>query len=154
MMIFDLINMSDQYTFAADDLECAALTTILLGSGQYSAKQICGDATVPFFMFGGHDEWFMDNFGRGLEASVALFRGARACELIACLESVVIGDREEYERTLAMIPTDKKVEWIAAWNDKRRSSLNDIGARAKRIASALTEQTIPERAPQQVFAGL
>jgi len=148
-MLFDLINMSDKYTFVADDLEIAALTTCLLGSGQYGADQLDGDAKVPIFLLGGSDEWFTAKFGRNLEQSLNALKASPA--LIDCLESVLIGDRREYDETLPMIAEDKRDEWIAAWHDRHRSSLNDIGGRAKRIAKALAEKERPEPAPQQVF---
>ncbi len=150
-MLFDLVNMSDQYTFHADSLECAALVTILLGSGQYSAKQLDGDAKVPFFMFGGTDEWFSEKFGRTLEQSVDLHKGARLADLVGSLESVLIGDRQEYERTLPLIAAEKREEWIAGWHDRHRSSMNDIGGRARRLAEAVAARKTPEAAPAQVF---
>lgn len=149
-MLFDLINMSDSYTFKADDLEVAALATVLLGSGQYGAQQLDGDAKVPIFMLGGADEWFVEHFGKSIEECVTRHKQEPSA-LVECLNSLLIGDRAEYERTLPMIADDKRAEWVAGWHDKHRSSMNDIGSRAKRIAVALTEQQIPEPAPQQVF---
>jgi len=152
-MLFDLINISDAYTFKAEHLECAAVVTALLGSGQYSAKQMDGDAEVPFFMFGGHDEWFQQHFGHDMYTALRLWTSERKTELIEALNSVLIGDRREYERTLPLLADDKREEWIAGWHDRHRSSLNDIGGRAKRIAMAIAEGHRPESAPQQVFVG-
>jgi hypothetical protein len=151
-MLFDLINMSDGYTFLASDLECAAIVTVLLGSGQYGAREIGGEANVPIFLFGGADDWFRTNFNRTIEESVALHKGDRLPALIEALESVLIGDRAEYELTLPLIQVEKRDEWTAARHDRLRSSMNDIGARAKRTAAALKKGTRPEPAPQQVFA--
>ncbi len=153
MMLFDLINPSDSYTFQADTLECAAIATLLLGTGQYGARQLDGKEEVPIFLLGGAEQWFTDKFGRSIEDSLKLHKGERAEELIACLNSVLIGDRKEYECTLPMIADDKRDEWVAGWHDRNRSSMNDIGSRAKRIATAIAGNTFPPRAPQQVFVG-
>jgi hypothetical protein len=147
-MLFDLINPSDHYTFKAESLECAALATTILGSGQYGAEQLDGDAAVPIFMT---EQWFRENFGRSTQDSLDLYRGERLQELIACFDSVLIGNRDEYERTLPLIAADKRDEWTAYWHDQRRSSMNDIGRRAKRIAKALAENRPPEPAPRQIF---
>jgi hypothetical protein len=60
----------------------------------------------------------------------------------------------EYESALAMIDDpEKKKAWIARRLDQRRSSLNNIGRRAIKMAEYLRGQTAEaERAPQQVLA--
>lgn len=139
MMLFNLNNPSDRYTFTATDLECAAVAVAIVGNGQYSANQLDGEAKVPFFMFGGVNEWFTERFGHNFEVAYDLFVGPRAAELEACLRSFLIGDRAEYERTLPLIQPEKRVEWIAGWHEKHRTSMNNIGANARRAADKLAE---------------
>ncbi len=118
-MKFNLINPSDPYTFEAPDLEIAAVAVCLLGNGQYLADALGDDAdkgnNVPAFLFGGHDEWFASRFGAGFEAVTDRCMEGHAEILAACLASVTLGRPE-------------------------RSSLNDIGGRAKYLAKAIREQ--------------
>lgn len=118
-MRFNLINPSDPYTFEAPDLITAAVSVCLLGSGKYPADALGDDAdkgnNVPAFLFGGHDEWFQARFGGTFEAVTERMLKEQPAALVACLESVKLGRAE-------------------------RSSLNDIGSRAREFASAIREQ--------------
>lgn len=75
-MKFEIVNPSDPYTMEADDLQIAAVAVCLLGNGKYMAKGQGRDdgQDVPFFLFGGVDEWFIEKFGMdyGVTASHAL----------------------------------------------------------------------------------
>jgi len=117
-VLFEIINPSDPYTMDAPDLEIAAIAVSVLGRGQYSleGRGNAAGQDVPFFMFGGHDEWFTKNFGRTFEASVEHVLNQRADELATALESVKL-ERGE------------------------RSSMNDIGGRAKSAANSLRAKT-------------
>lgn len=114
-MEFEIINPSDPYTITAPDLEIAAAAVVLLGNGKYSLEGKDGTPDVPFFLFGGHDEWFQEKFDRSLNESIEWILGSRAEELAACLDSVKIGSAE-------------------------RSSMNDIGGRAKAIAANIRKR--------------
>lgn len=118
-MKFNLINPSDPYTFEAPDLEIAAVAVCLLGNGQYLADALGDDAdngnNVPAFLFGGHDEWFTARFGAGFELVTDRCLKGHPAILAACLESVTLGRPE-------------------------RSSLNNIGGRARDLAKAIREQ--------------
>ena len=115
-MKFNLINPSDAYHFEAEDLEIAAAVVCILGGGKYGADSIgegaSKDDAVPMFLFGGHDEWFMEKFGRGFEASVEHCMATRNEALAKSFDSV----------TLTHPP---------------RSSTNDIGGRAKAYAAGV-----------------
>ncbi len=117
-MKFNLINPSDAYHFEADDLEIAAVVACILGGGKYAADSIGAGAskenTVPPFLFGGHDEWFREKFGRTFEATVEHCMNTRNEVLAKSLDSV----------TLTRPP---------------RSSMNDIGGRAKAYAASLRQ---------------
>lgn len=109
---FELINPSDPYTFTAPDLETAALAVVLLSRGQYGGKSLDGGNDVPIFLFGGHNEWFTEKFGRTVQESLDHI----AHEAIAaCLDTFTLG-REE------------------------RSSMNNIGKGAQMLAKALRER--------------
>jgi len=118
-MRFDLINPSDPYTLEADDFEIAAVAVCLLGNGKYPADALGDDANksnnVPAFLFGGHDEWFQARFGGTYEAVAERVLKERADALARCFESVKLG-RE------------------------RRTSMNDIGGKARELAKAVRSQ--------------
>jgi hypothetical protein len=157
-MLYELVNMSDRYTFRADSLPCAAVVTVLLGNGQYMAKPL-DDASaqeVPFFIFGGSDEWFTEHCG-GLDTTVKRFvNGESRAELVAALRSVLIGDRAEYEETLPMIAESERTAWTAKWHERHRSSTNDIGKRARQLADRIErgpDAPAADPVPTQVFVG-
>lgn len=114
-MRFELINPSDKYLFEAPSLEVAALSVLLLGHGNYGAKQVDGDAEVPLFLLGGNpDPWFEENFGRTLKASVQ------------------IADREQLAATLRSLEIPGPGS-----HDEKRTSMNDLRSRALRLADQL-----------------
>jgi len=119
-MQFEIINPSDPYTMTAPDLEVAAVAVSLLGDGKYPLKGLGDDAgqDVPPFLFGGHDEWFASKFGMNYEATAEHVLNHRAGELAESLDSVTLGK-------------------------ERRSSLNDIGGRARSLATAVRRHVGP-----------
>lgn len=134
-MEYELINPSDPYTFIAEDFETAALVVLAL-SPAYGAVSKDGSQKVPVFIFGPSnmaDEWYTEQFGRtaneGLEA--------KKLPLAASLESMMLGgfeDRRRYSAALeAITDEEKRKRFIEQWQDGR-SSLNDIGTRAHKIA--------------------
>jgi len=157
-MLYEIINMSDAYTIEANDLELAFVACILLGRGQYAFEPLSDDGVkVPFFMFGGIDEFCQKHFSKSSGAILDGVMETRSNELADCLDSCLIGgkdNRQTYFDGLALIDDPAKREiWRKKWHDERRSSLNDIGGRAYEMANKLrakAENPIVT-APQQVF---
>lgn len=117
-MRFEIINPSDPYTIDAEDLEIGALACCLLGDGKYGLRGMgeSNNQDVPIFLLGGHDEWFTSKFGRNFEAS-----------LVHALE----------KRNEALA---KSLDSVALFDGYRRSSMNNIGARAKSLSKAVREK--------------
>lgn len=113
-MKFEIANPSDPYTMEADDLQVAAVACCLLGNGKYGLTGLEGDAglDVPIFLVGGHDEWFVSKFGMSYEDTATHALNHRNDALARAFESVTLG-RDE------------------------RSSMNDIGGKARDIAQAI-----------------
>ena len=72
-MKFEIINPSDKCFIEGDFLSCA-LTTVVLSNGKYGLvevdehdNRIENGKEMPIFLFGGHDEWFKENFGKAFE---------------------------------------------------------------------------------------
>jgi len=120
MINFELINPSDEYHLEAPDLKVAAIACLIIGGGAYGLLFLdgSGEVAVPLFIFGGHDEWFIDKFRADFETTLQEVLGNRCEELCACLESFVIP------------------------NGGERSSMNSIGRRAKETAKRIQEQVL------------
>lgn len=132
MTEYELINPSDPYTFLAEDFETASLTIFCLGL-VYGASPKDGGESVPIFLFGGAVEWYVEKFGRSPDAGLA-----KKAEAVAdALASMMLGkfeDRRRYEAALSAIDNpEKKARFIDEWQDGR-SSLNDIGSKAHKLA--------------------
>lgn len=107
---YELINPSDYITFEAPTVQISAIVTILLGHGQYSAKNLNKGEDVPMFMFGGVDEWFKKH---GIDDRNA-FRKDNKAKVALSLETVTAPGGV--------------------------SSLNDIQAIAKEIHQAILKE--------------
>lgn len=123
-MKFDLVNPSDPYTLEADDLQVAAVACCLLGNGKYALIGLGDDfgQEVPVFLLGGHDEWFTSKFGMTYEETATHTLNHRNDALARAFESVTLGS-------------------------ERRSSLNDIGGRARDIAQDIRRKAKELGAP-------
>lgn len=137
-MEYELINPSDPYTFMASSNEVAVLAVFLI-SASYGAKAKDGSFEVPITMFGGGAEWYQEQFGHSADDGLSENRE----EVAKALESFMLGDfqdRKMYQSALNAIDDDKKrEEFIAEWQDGR-SSLNDIGNRAHKLARILESE--------------
>jgi hypothetical protein len=138
MTVYELINPSDTVTFEADSFLIASLATILVGEGQYAAKAVGGsaDQNVPFFMFGTEDDlqqWFYERFK--VSMGQELFK-QYAQPVATCLDSFVYGNREDYLAAQAAITDeDKRKQNIAEWDDRHRTSMNQLVKRARMLAN-------------------
>ena len=158
-MIYEIINPSDCYTIEAQSLDVAFVACVLLGSGQYSFSPLEDGALeeVPLFLFGGSEEWANEHFGKTVSEVFALVTTQKRVELADCFDSCLIGhavNRAAYTDGLDLIDDPaKREQWRARWHDKRRSSMNDIGGRAYKMAANLRAGTVSQECvPQQVFA--
>jgi hypothetical protein len=135
-MIYEIINPSDPYTLESDDFAVACLATLLIGEGRFALHAV-GDQQqrMPIFLFGNPDGWLIQTFGKSLET---FLEQTPPEALAACLDSVLIGspqDRQTYQEGLALIDDPaKKKQWRDTWHDQHRSSMNDIGRWAHKLA--------------------
>lgn len=142
-MLFNIINPSDPYTLEAPDLAIAAVAICLLGEGKYALEELGGDRSgyVPAFLMGGHDEWFIKQFGADFSAVVDRIVATRSDELSRALASVFIGnarDKRAFDSAAAECPDqDAFFELLHQTHDAKRTSVNDIGRRAWALADAV-----------------
>lgn len=108
MRKFEIINPSDKCFLFGDNLLAVSVACLFLGEGRYALREMGGDFEMPIFLFGGHDEWLQKEFGTTVESYLI---SGRDDDLAAALESF------QY--------------------DGARSSMNNIGARAKSMAESI-----------------
>ena len=149
-LFYELINPSDPVTFTAPNYEAAAGAVIVVGQGHYGAvlldengQKLDGkeDLEVPMFLFGyGVDEWKEKH---GIE-SLEDFCAEHRLDIVRTLRTFCTGKPQE--RKLFFSALDfiddpaKRQKFIKEWDDKQRSSLNDITNRAYEIADAIEEK--------------
>lgn len=125
-MKYEIINPSDRYTIEHSDFLALAAACVLLGNGQYALAPIDHEGEkVPMFLFGGFDEWWSEH---SPDVDIGGYLEANKRAVAEAMESVSLSGRE-------------------------RSSLNDIGGRAKKWAEHLRSgESEGPSAPRQVFA--
>ena len=137
-MEYELINPSDPYTFIAADYETAVLTVFCLGPA-YGAKPKGGGEDVPIFIFGGAVEWYTEKFGRSPDDGLDE-KGRAVADALASMMLGGFEDRRRYELALSAIDDpEKKSRFIDEWQDGR-SSLNNIGGAAHRLAERIRKR--------------
>lgn len=141
-MLFEIINPCDPYTMDAPSLELAAVAIALIGEGQMGLKEIGGDAEVPVFLTGGHDEWFQEHCGKTFEQALEqATSAANMHQLIAILDGVVVGDeddRKEFlEQLSALSSPGEREDFRWKWHEEKRTSLHKIAEYAWKMGDHL-----------------
>ena len=133
MAVYELINPSDAYTLRADDDRIAIAACGLLGGGWYGLeKRDDPEFRAPIGDIDGYHEALGGDFGE--------FVAEHSEAVAACLESVLIGDygdRETIEDAQSRMPESERRSFLDAYHERRRSSLNDIGRKARACAAQL-----------------
>jgi hypothetical protein len=140
MLLFEIVNPSDPYTVEASSLDVAAMAAVLLGQGNYQFKALEGGEDVPFFAFGGADEWCQQHFKESLVELSNRVMDTKVSEVADCLDSVLYGKKEDRVEFLITTEGMDRNTFEAARlirQANKRSSMNDIGERAYRMADKL-----------------
>lgn len=129
MSKWDLINPSDAVEFETSDFGMAVLVTVLLGNGQYGAREIEGDREVPIMLFGVDAEFVAKATGH------------------ATLDEFLTDVRQNRGEELAAV-----FDTVGYPGANGRTSLNNIVGRARKIAEVLRGERVEiPAAPKQVF---
>lgn len=130
-MIYEFINMSDKITFYALNDDIARAVSLLLGEGKCG----CADETgkqIPhcFTAFGNPapDEVY---------AQIDNLLKTNDTNLIEALNTVAVCDFSEREIYDDYTENSKNQEKWQKWDDKHRTSLNDFGSYARKLAKVL-----------------
>lgn len=137
MKTYEIVNMSDAYTFRADDVRVAQAACLLLGSGQYALKDEDGEDVLPLLMFGA-DEWLDENFG-GMDG-LAEFMDNNMDKIADCLDTVMsfgIKHRKHYDKAIEGMDEEEREKYRLETHDENRSSLNNIGQYAWDLAEKM-----------------
>ena len=106
----EIINPSDCCYLSGDDQEALSLACVVLGGGRYALNEVgTGKQITPIFMFGGFEEWWKKTFGHEPPEMTA-------------------------ETKLKIADVLDTLEYAG-----ERSSMNNIGARAKEYAEQFRE---------------
>ena len=137
-MICEIVNPSDAYTLRTDNFVNGAVAVAILGNGQYGLQGENGERSPVLF---GWDGWFKENHIDDLSQYVR----EHANEIADILDTVLIGheyDRREVESALAKMSAEDGRQWLEQRHDCRRSSMNDIGGYAAKLAKSLRAEYI------------
>ncbi len=146
-MIFTLDNPSDAYTFETDDLDVATVVVLSTSNGQHGATQVDGDFKVPVFLMCSQsdvDDWSRTNFSVDYKALADRVFVEKRDAVIRCLDSILVGgadDREIFNAAVADMTKTKRKAFHDMWDDKKRSSMSNIGSRWRKIATRLREDS-------------
>lgn len=143
-ILYDLINPSDAVTFYASSIEAAALATLLVGDGWYAAHALehgSSDLDVPV-LGQNMGSWLAERCeGASLEALLSEHK-AEIADALASFCTGSADDRRLYENALEAIDDpEKRAAFVADWDDKHRSSLNQITNQAHAVAEKLRENS-------------
>ena len=155
-MLYEIINLSDPYTFRADSVAVARFVVIALGTGQYDGEDEDGKSIDAMMLtFTEEQEEQAKTKLREFFGDPKVFVNEHRTEIIEALESVMSferGERGAYDEAIKLIPADKIARYRKKVHRKNLTSLNDIGDRAWKYAKKLhAGNTQPPRAPRQVF---
>lgn len=129
--IYALVNPSDAVCFDTDDEEALAAGILVLGEGWYGLTRDDGSEALPLRPFGDAAEEVAKKCVTFLNSPSNLRRSATALRTILYCS---ISDRKALESAFSDLPDAQRIEAIRRFNDSKRSSMNDIGARALRLA--------------------
>lgn len=140
--IVELVNPSDAITFEMDDVKVAGVAILFLGRGAYALTDAEGKTVVPLGLFGTNETWLKE---QGIDLDTFIL--ANLIPIAEFLESVCYGhiaEREAFEVACSRMTTAKAAEHRAWWNNKKRTSLNDIGKGALALAKQLRKKSAGE----------
>lgn len=126
-MILEIQNPSDKVTIETDDIVAAGVAIMIVGDGWYGLEDDKGEQIVPITALGSGEAWLKSKGVIDIEGYIK----ANRFKMAAILESVLYGSVEDRILFNAAIEKMSKKDarlYRGEWNDKKRSSMTDIGA--------------------------
>jgi hypothetical protein len=138
--LYELINPSDAICFETNDEEALNAGVLLLGGGWYGLIREDGVKTLPITPFGDEAEAAAKRVSGFLDQPDGPRRVAAALRTVLYCK---MRDRLALDAALAGVPDEHRQAAIAKFNDTKRTSLNDIGARALSLAEHFEKGPTP-----------
>lgn len=154
-MIYEISKYQEKFSFEAPNLKIAALVVCSLCHGQYSAVSVDGEQGIPQFIFGGHDEWFISNFGTNFVETLNEVLSHEKEQLYKSLTTVLMGEAENrkvYQESKEFSPHTPKAVFEHS-KDRLNSKYNNFCLRAWNFAEqvSLFKQTQEDSAIKENF---
>lgn len=146
MKLYELINPSDPYTYRASSDLVAIAANLLLGRGKTGCGDVdgCGEAIGPMLLFATEEQaeaMLTETFG---PKSLSGFVEEHRAEIADALDSLMIGSvstRRDFEDAMeAIADPEKKEAYRQKVLERRKTSLNNYGAVAWKMAKLLREK--------------
>jgi hypothetical protein len=153
--LYEIINPSDQCSVAADEDAVAAVAVLLLGDGFYGCQRDDGTSLHTLIAFAGPGALDAVLADLGI-ADLADYLVATSPAIATCLESLMycgLGDRRALETVFEDFTDEARTEAVRRYNDERRTSMSNIGARAAAIAARLREKHAATVRQQEIIDG-
>jgi hypothetical protein len=133
MMLWELINPSDPYTFRADSVEVAGAVVLFL-SYRFGARTIDEEPVMQTPLLTGWDAWLE---AHGIDSD---WITAHRVEIADALDSLLIGSKDnrvDAEEAMNRMAPEEREAWRNQRQERLRTSLNEIGEIAYRKAKLL-----------------
>lgn len=138
--VYELSNPSDAVHVEAEDTTVACVAVLLLGQGRYGLRDEHGETVLPLLFLGGLHQWLAARKITDLDT----FLKANASAMADVLDTATLGSAKDFKFfKSAMAAIDDPVKRAAfreEWDDKKRSSTNNICAAAHRLAQRFRER--------------
>lgn len=129
---YELINPSDAICFETEDEEALRIAVMILGDGWYGLERDDGAKVLSVVAFSADSV-----NAAAAECHEFLKVEQNKRRMAAALRTVLychLKDRVALEAAFADLPEEQRRAAVARFNDQKRTSLNDIGARALSLA--------------------
>ena len=140
--VWEIINPSDRYTIAGARA-VVGVAVLLLTNGQTPVVNVedRADEALPFIWTEeALTAWCAANLG-GQPPKVYLDEHRE--EIAAALDSVIVGNRQQYELALEAESPENVGAFRLRWDDEHRTSLRQLGVAAWTIAKRLRAREVP-----------
>jgi hypothetical protein len=132
--VYELVNPSDMITFEAASVEAAKLAGLFVGNGGYGVKGPDGEQVLSIWLFGGEEADILKVEGFP-QTTFAEAVEAHRTDMIAALRTFAVADASD-RRAAPEVFTDPVR--LAAWNEAKRTSMNNIVRRALALAYVMS----------------
>lgn len=140
-MIYEVVNPSDPVTIESDSDTTASVAILLVGQGKYGLRRD-GDTVMPLLFLAEEEDlsrWLTENGVAGGLGGLQKFIDENTPEIASTLDTAMVAspsDRAAIAETIRASGGDQ-VKAIRAWNEAKRSSMNNICGACFKIASRL-----------------